>query len=137
MDASAGDSQLGTLGDEDSEVTAYASEGDTRQAILTVLHQRREYLQSTHISDKRHVLTSAERAEMVKLVRGKCESSEDQLRLQPRDREIQRGKGKGRGEAHAGGAAQPTKLWERRQVRQGWGSEDAGASICNTSAASK
>ena len=97
------------MGDEDSEVTAYASQEDTYQAILAVLHQRREYLQSNNITNTSHVLTAAERADMVKLVRGKYESSEDQLRLQHRDGQMQRGKGKGHGKAHAGGAAQPTR----------------------------
>ena len=143
--ASAGDSQPGTMDDGNDEVTAYASKEETGRAILAVLQQRHEFLQSKNIADTSHVLTSRERAEMVKLVRRKYESAEDQLRLQRRDREIRRkelaearegaggapqpanrrGKGKGCGEAHAGDAAPSTRLgsvakYVKDQKRSRW-----------------
>ena len=81
QEASAGEFQLGTMGDENNAVTASVPKGETHQAILAVLQQCRESLQSKNISGKSHVLTTDERAGMVKRVRRKYDSAAVQQRL--------------------------------------------------------
>ena len=56
---------------------AFASQQETWRAIRDVLELRQIYLKSKGIEDLRHVLTSAERAELTKRVRAEHENSEE------------------------------------------------------------
>ena len=74
--------------------TAFASQAETARAIVCVLKVRHAFLQSKNIDDTRHVLTEAERGELVRRARAEYEQSEQQLKLQERDREKGKAKGK-------------------------------------------
>jgi hypothetical protein len=112
----------------DEDCTAFASQEETRQAILSVLQLRQVFLQGKDIEDLRHVLTPDERGELAKSARKAYEMSVEQLDLQTRDEEkgsakgkppAAKGNGKARGKVHAIGAAQPTgKGYVARFVRQ-------------------
>jgi hypothetical protein len=118
--------------DEDS--TAFASQEETRQAILSVLQLRQVFLQGKDIDNLRHILSPDERGELAKSARMAYEMSVEQLDLQLRDEEkasakgkplAAKGKGKARGKVHADGAAQPTgkggvAKFVRQQKRKRW-----------------
>jgi hypothetical protein len=118
--------------DEDS--TAFASQEETRQAILSVLKLRQVFLQGKDIDNLRHILSPDERGELAKSARMAYEMSVEQLDLQLRDEEkasakgkplAAKGKGKARRKVHADGDAQPTgkggvAKFVRQQKRKRW-----------------
>ena len=90
---------------------AFASQQETWRAIRDVLELRQIYLKSKGIEDLRHVLTSAERAELTKRVRAEYENSEEQRALQ--DTDVDKGKAKGKGWEGKWGS------WQRQGEEQG------------------
>ncbi len=131
--------------DEDS--TAFASQEETRQAILSVLKLRQNFLHSKGIDDMAHVLTNDERGELVKSARFSYETSEEQLHLQTRDQENGLAKGKtlsakakakgrgiGAGKA-AGKALLSLPVKKVSSSSSASRSANAGADICNASTA--
>ena len=94
--------------------TAFASQAETARAIQSVLRVRHEFLRSKNIADLRHVLTEAERGELVKRAREEYEQSEHQLALQ--DRDAEKGKGKGKTPPKGSrGAPHPTSKGSKAQ----------------------
>ena len=85
--ASAGAPQPGGMGDEDDEVTAYASVEDTKKAILGVLKQRHAFLGRKGITDKGYRRTPKERGAMATHVRDKFGMTVEHRELQRRDLE--------------------------------------------------
>jgi hypothetical protein len=134
LDNSAGASQPGKEHELDEDSTAFASQEETRQAILSVLKLRQVFLQGKDIDNLCHILSPDERGELAKSARMAYEMSVEQLDLQLRDEEkasakgkplAAKGKGKARGKVHADGAAQPTgkggvAKFVRQQKRKRW-----------------
>ena len=122
----AGAFQPGKEHEVDEDSTAFASEEETRQGILSVLQLRHAFLYRKDIEDLRHVLTPFERSELAKSAREAYEMSGEQLDLQARDEEkgsakgkppATKGKGKARGKTHGkGGVAN----FVRQQKRKRW-----------------
>ena len=83
--ALAGAAQPGDDEEDDEHVRHFASLEETGTAVLTVLQQRQDYLDSIGITDPAHTLSPDEREEMTKRVRDAYETSEEQLALQNRD----------------------------------------------------
>ena len=88
-----GASQPGNMNDIDEEMTAYASEEETYRAIREVLQHRQTFLVINNIADMHHILTSDERADIVKTLRHTYEESREQIILQ--DRDVEKGLAKG------------------------------------------
>ena len=93
-------SQLGH-GDDEDHSRAFASQEETWRAIRDVLELRQSYLKSKGIENRRHVLTSAERAELVARVSREYEETEEQRALQETD--VEKGKANGKGWGTKGG----------------------------------
>jgi hypothetical protein len=134
LDNSAGASQPGEKHELDEDSTAFATQEETRQAILSVLKLRQRFLQDNAIYNMCHILSSYERGELAKSARMAYEMSAEQLDLQRRDEEkasakgkplAAKGKGKARSKVHADGDAQPTSKggvakFIRQQKRKRW-----------------
>ena len=92
--------------------SAFASQAETFQAIVSVLQLRQSFLDFKGITDHQRVLTEAERKELVDGARRAYEETEEQVGMQQNDviawhelrKDISKGAGEGKGKGGTKGA---------------------------------